>query len=136
MKTQNTGSPITEVPFMLPIMQVGEYRIDLLQRHIRSREGQFLQLTPGEFSLLACLLTQRGQVVGRSTLLAALHPGQDDRLGDLRTVDTLVVRLRRKLERDPAHPELIQTVYGKGYRLALEEELTATPQSQATPLAG
>ena len=121
---------------MLPIMQVGEYRIDLLQRHIRSREGQFLQLTPGEFSLLACLLTQRGQVVGRSTLLAALHPGQDDRLGDLRTVDTLVVRLRRKLERDPAHPELIQTAYGKGYRLALEEELTATPQSQATPLAG
>jgi DNA-binding response OmpR family regulator len=136
MKTQSDRSPLAEVPFMLAIVQLGDYRIDLLQRHIRNRDNQSLQLTPGEFSLLTCLLTQRGRVVGRCTLLAALHPGQEDRLGDLRTVDTLMVRLRRKLERDPAHPVLIQTVYGKGYRLALEEELTATPQSQATPLAG
>lgn len=121
---------------MPAIVQLGDYRIDLLQRHIRNRDNQSLQLTPGEFSLLACLLTQRGQTAGRSTLLAALHPGQHDKLGDRRTVDTLVVRLRRKLERDPAHPVLIQTVYGKGYRLALEEELAATPQAGATPLAG
>lgn len=120
MKSTQDSSPTPGTQLMQSVVHVGRLRIDLLHRHIRTRDNQFLQLTPGEFSLLAGLLAQRGQVVSRSTLLAGLHPGHQEPTGDLRTVDTLVVRMRRKLESDPAHPVLIQTVYGKGYRLALE----------------
>lgn len=118
-------------------IHVGNYRIDLLHRRIRSRDDREVPLTPGEFSLLMGLLEHRGEVVTRHTLLPALQRGQAGNHGDLRTVDTLVVRLRRKLESDdPNQPRLIQTVYGKGYRLALEEELSAAAAAQPEPLAG
>lgn len=118
-------------------IHVGNYRIDLLHRRIRSRDDREVPLTPGEFSLLMGLLEHRGQVVARLTLLPALQRGQPGNHGDLRTVDTLVVRLRRKLESDPARPRLVQTVYGKGYRLALEEELAEdATAAQPEPLAG
>lgn len=111
-------------------VHMGNYRIDLLHRRIRTRDDREVVLTPGEFSLLMGLLEHRGRAVARPTLLSGLHRGQSGELGDQRTVDTLVVRLRRKLECDPSRPRLIQTVYGKGYRLAPEEELAAANAGQ------
>ncbi|MCQ4347257.1 winged helix-turn-helix domain-containing protein [Pseudomonas stutzeri] len=126
---------MTEIHQLGIPVHVGNYRIDLLHRRIRSLDDREVVLTPGEFSLLMGLLERRGEVVARLSLLAALHPGQVGDLGDQRTVDTLVVRLRRKLECDPGQPRLIQTVYGKGYRLAAESELNATGNGQPS-LAG
>ena len=75
-----------------------------------------MPLSTGEFRLLAALLERPGLVLTRDQLLD-LTRGRAAGLFD-RSIDNQVSRLRRKLERDPAHPELIKTVWGGGYVLA------------------
>ncbi|MGA4635415.1 response regulator transcription factor [Pseudomonas solani] len=104
---------------------LGPYRVDLLRRRIADEQGADVSLTAGEFALLIGLIERRGKAVSRHDLLACLRSGADaDDAGDLRTVDTLVARLRRKLELNSNRPQLIQTVYGKGYKLASESEMS------------
>ena len=76
-------------------------------------------LTPTEFALLQVLAQHPGQVLSRMQLLEAAHLGVYD--GVKRTVDVHIHNLRRKLERDPAHPRFIRTVFGAGYRFSSEE---------------
>lgn len=103
---------------------MGSLKVDLLRRRIADSEGRDVSLTGGEFALLIGLLDQRGKPVDRQILLAALrNDSNTEEDGDVRTIDTLIARLRRKLELNPNRPILIQTVYGKGYRLARESEL-------------
>ncbi len=80
---------------------------------------QELSLTPKEFELLQFLMQYPGQVFGRQTLLRQVWGY--DALVDSRVVDTTIQRLRAKIEADPAHPELLQTVRGFGYRLQLSD---------------
>jgi DNA-binding response OmpR family regulator len=68
---------------------------------------------------LQVLVAHPGQVLSRTQLLEAAHLGVYD--GVERTIDVHVHNLRRKLERDPAHPRFIQTVFGAGYRFSSEE---------------
>ena len=73
-------------------------------------------LSTGEFLLLEALLERPGMVLSRDQLLdltRGRHAGPFDR-----AIDNQVCRLRRKLERDPANPKLIATVWGGGYRFA------------------
>jgi DNA-binding response OmpR family regulator len=79
-------------------------------------DGEPREMPPKEFELLRLLLRHPGQVFGRETLLREVW-GYDF-LGDSRTVDVHVQRLRSKIEPDPANPQIIQTVRGFGYRLA------------------
>ncbi len=81
------------------------------------RDGTDLGLTTTEFKLLVALATHRGQVLTREQLLDQVW-GYDF-LGDSRLVDVAVQRLRAKVEADPAHPALIETVRGVGYRCAV-----------------
>lgn len=105
-------------------LKLGRLSVDLLRRRIVDDQGCELILTPGEFTVFIGLIEQRGKPVSRSDLLASLRRGQDgEECIDVRTVDTLIARLRRKLELNANRPHLIQTVYGKGYRLADEREL-------------
>jgi DNA-binding response OmpR family regulator len=76
-------------------------------------------LTPTEFALLHVLVRHPGQVLSRMQLLEAAHLGVYD--GVERTIDVHIHNLRRKLERDPAHPRYIQTVFGAGYRFSSEK---------------
>ncbi len=110
-------------------VRLGRFRVDLLRRRISDAAGQDVVLTPGEFALLIGLIERRGSEVNRQDLMQCLRRGQDDdEEVDARTVDALIVRLRRKLEVNANRPQLIQTVYGKGYRLAAEDEASlATP---------
>lgn len=71
-------------------------------------------LTRQEFALLHLLASHPGIVFGREQLLARLWRGQV--FVTERSVDALVKRLRHKIERNPAEPELILTVWGDGYR--------------------
>jgi len=80
---------------------------------------RIVPLTPTEFALLQVLVRHPGQVLSRTQLLEAAHLGVYD--GVERTVDVHIHNLRRKLERDPAHPRYIQTVFGAGYRFSDEE---------------
>jgi DNA-binding response OmpR family regulator len=77
--------------------------------------GRDLALTATEFRLLLELARRPGQVFTREMLLERVW--NYDYLGDSRLVDVAVQRLRGKVEDDPAHPRLITTVRGVGYRL-------------------
>jgi DNA-binding response OmpR family regulator len=91
--------------------------IDLSGRQV-FRSGHPVDLTPKEFDLLALLARHSGQVLGRETLLERVW-GYDF-VGDSRTVDVHVQRLRRKLEEDPRRPHYLLTVRSIGYKFATD----------------
>jgi DNA-binding response OmpR family regulator len=78
------------------------------------RDGEVVSLTPQEFNLLYVLASNPGLVFTREELLARVWHG--DVFVTDRGVDTLVKRLRRKIEHDPAHPTRVITVWGAGYK--------------------
>jgi two-component system alkaline phosphatase synthesis response regulator PhoP len=75
---------------------------------------ELLDLTPIEFDLLYALARHRGRVLSREQLIEQVWGY--DYYGDERVVDVHIGRLRKKVEDDPAHPALIVTVRGAGYR--------------------
>lgn len=75
--------------------------------------GQPVRLTAKEFDLLQLLITHRGKVYSREALLETVW--KYDYMGDMRTVDVHIRRLREKIERDNAGPEFILTKWGVGY---------------------
>ncbi|NJM96368.1 MAG: response regulator transcription factor [Phormidesmis sp. RL_2_1] len=95
----------------------GELHIDLVQRRVRYM-GEFVDLTPQEFSLLYVLTQAEGEPLTRIDLLRRAWP---DAIDNPRTVDTHVLSLRKKIEPDPRHPDLIQTVRNVGYRICVGE---------------
>lgn len=78
-------------------------------------DGHPIELTPKEYELLRVFLQHPGRAFGRETLLRQVW-GYDF-LGDSRTVDVHIQRLRAKIESDPAQPQVLCTVRGLGYRL-------------------
>src|SRR5213592_3007041 len=80
------------------------------------KAGHEVMLTRKEFDLLLYLLAHRGEVITRERLLDEVWGYE--RFPTTRTVDTHVLRLRRKFEADPEHPRFILTVHGQGYRFA------------------
>jgi two-component system response regulator MtrA len=96
------------------IISVGPVEVDPTGFTAR-KGGQDLSLTATEFRLLLEMARRPGQVFTRELLLQQVW--NYDYLGDSRLVDVAVQRLRAKLEDDPAHPKLIKTVRGVGYRL-------------------
>jgi DNA-binding response OmpR family regulator len=75
-----------------------------------------VELTSLEFDLLHLLAASPGIVFSRRTLLSRVW--KDTTFVTERSVDTLIKRLRRKIETDPADPQLILTVWGTGYKAA------------------
>ena len=95
--------------------QAGAIEVDPA-RHEARVNGKPVELTPREFDLLHALARQPGRVFSRDDLAgAAFGPDYE---GSERTVDAHVKNLRAKIERDPAAPRIILTVFGVGYRLA------------------
>jgi DNA-binding response OmpR family regulator len=79
-------------------------------------DGRALTLTVKEFDLLAHFMRSPGRVYTRSQLLDAVWGGAHD--GYAHTVNSHINRLRAKIERDPAHPQRLLTVWGVGYKFA------------------
>ncbi len=79
------------------------------------KDGQSVELTAKEFDLMELLLRNPGRVYSRENLLNLVWGYEY--VGDYRTVDVHVRRLREKLEKDPANPEYILTKWGVGYYL-------------------
>src|SRR5688572_10064235 len=75
-----------------------------------------IELTTNEFQLLYVLLANPGIVFSREALLRKVW--KDDTFVTVRSVDTLVKRVRKKIEEDPAEPTVILTVWGAGYKAA------------------
>jgi len=95
-------------------IEVGGLSIDPERRSVE-RAGRPVTLTTLEFDLLYFLAARPGRVFSRDALMEQVWGS--DRVVDERSIDSLVSRLRRKLERDPAAPAYLQTVWGAGYRL-------------------
>jgi len=93
----------------------GSLRIDVERRAVEAG-GSPVRLTSLEFDALAFLAARPGRVYTRESLME--HVWGDERFLDTRSIDSLISRLRRKLERDPSHPAYVQTVWGAGYRFA------------------
>ncbi|MDX9719456.1 MAG: response regulator transcription factor [Myxococcota bacterium] len=97
---------------------VGPLSIDLRSRTV-SRNGIDLNLTSKEFELL-CFFVQRPRVVASRSQILNQVWGYDYE-GTERTIDNFVRALRTKIEEDPTHPKLIETVFGVGYRWSAAE---------------
>ncbi len=81
------------------------------------KDGVAIELTSSEFALLHSLACNPNRALGRERLIEMIQ-GQTTARQELvtaRSIDVQIMRLRRVLEKDPAHPRLIQTVWGKGY---------------------
>ncbi len=118
------------------MLQVGRFDIDLLAREVASA-GERVELTTKEFDLLAYLAVRPGHVFDREQLLNAVWRSASE-WQSAATVTEHIRRLRKKLEVDPAHPEILTTVRGAGYRLDLptaETEPEAEPMGQVGQIA-
>ena len=82
--------------------------------------GQRIELTHHEFTLLHALMAAPGKVFSRDELLAFLYPNRESIVID-RVVDVHIGKVRQKVEEDPANPAFILTVRGSGYRFAEDE---------------
>ena len=90
-------------------------RVDRVRHEVRV-EGELTELPPKEFDLLAILVENAGRVLTRSLLIDEVWGS--DYVGDTKTLDVHIRRLRTRIEHDPNDPERIQTVRGVGYRFA------------------
>jgi DNA-binding response OmpR family regulator len=107
---RRSGGPLTE-----RVLEVGELRIDPGKRTVE-RAGRPVPLTTLEFDLLYFLAARPGRVFSREALMEQVWGS--DRVVDDRSIDSLVSRVRRKLEADPSRPRYVQTVWGAGYRFS------------------
>lgn len=96
------------------------WKLDQRSRSLRDPEGAAVDLSGAEYDLLLVFLEHPGRVLSRETILE-LSRGRLGSPSD-RSVDTLVSRLRRKLEPPESHPPVIKTVRGAGYMLASKVE--------------
>jgi two-component system response regulator RegX3 len=94
-------------------LKVGDVRLDV-SRHECVVRGDEVKLPLKEFELLEMLLANAGRVVSRDTLIDRVWGL--DYVGDTKTLDVHIKRLRSRVEADPAHPVLITTIRGVGYR--------------------
>jgi DNA-binding response OmpR family regulator len=99
----------------LPPLLVRGIEIDSERRRVRV-EGRDVELTDQEFRLLHLLASHEGIVFSREALLAKIWRG--DTFVTMRSVDTLIKRLRHRIEPDPARPRFLLTVWGVGYKFA------------------
>ena len=92
-----------------------EVTMDPIRREIRIR-NEPVDLTKQEFDVLYLLASRPGIVFSREALLTRLWNG--DAFITARTIDTVISRIRKKIERDPQDPELLLTAWGVGYKYA------------------
>jgi two-component system, OmpR family, response regulator len=96
------------------------WELNLRTRRLTGRDGAEVPLSNGEFNLLAALLATANRVVTRDQLIE-MSRRYDNEVYD-RAVDVQILRLRRKIESNPAEPHIIVTERGVGYRIAVPVE--------------
>ena len=102
-----------DVELVPDVVEAGGVRMDV-ERHEVAVDGQPVRLALKEFELLEMLLRNAGRVMTRGQLIDRIWGA--DYVGDTKTLDVHVKRLRAKLETDPGNPEHLLTVRGLGYK--------------------
>ena len=98
---------------MLNVVEAGPVRMDV-ERHVVTVDGHQVAMPLKEFDLLELLLRNAGRVLTRGQLIDRVWGA--DYVGDTKTLDVHVKRLRAKIEPDPANPKYLVTVRGLGYK--------------------
>jgi two-component system, OmpR family, response regulator RegX3 len=106
-------APVAEV------IEIGDVRLDH-ERHEVTIRGEVVKLPLKEFELLALLLENAGRVLTRDVLIDRVWGS--DYVGDTKTLDVHVKRLRSKVEADPADPQSIVTIRGLGYKFEVPRQ--------------
>ncbi|MGL6362413.1 response regulator [Aeromonas veronii] len=115
-RTQAETQPAAET--LTRDLRFDRWQLDVNRRELVDEDGVGLSLSTAEFDLLKVFLERPQRVLSRDQLLD-LARGREAVAFD-RAIDTLVSRLRRKLERDPKNPELIKTIWGGGYMFSAD----------------
>ena len=102
------------------VTRFGDWVLDFSTRTLRSADDRPCALTPSEFALLEAFVRNANKVLTRDRLLESLRGDNADVFD--RTIDVLILRLRRKIERNPCHPEFIRTERGIGYVFCTQPE--------------
>jgi len=101
-----------------PVVRAGEIEIDLA-RHVVSRDGEEVRLTPTEYDLLAYLAMNAGRVLTHSSILGHVWGWAES--NNVEYLRVYMLQLRKKLEENPRHPKYLLTEPGVGYRFTLGE---------------
>ena len=94
------------------------WKLDVVRRELRDPDDVLVDLTSGEFDLLAALIERPNRLMTRDLLLDITKGRQADVFD--RSIDITISRLRQKIEEDPKNPQFIKTVRGKGYIFTAE----------------
>ncbi len=97
-------------------LRLGDVEVDFSHLEIR-RRGRPMAISHRAFTLLAALAAAEGQILSRDRLIDAIWG--PDQVANYRSIDNLVVKLRRAIEADPQNPRHLLTVHGTGYRLVV-----------------
>lgn len=118
VRTLLRRSARTAAPVGSDVVEWGRVRLDF--RQFRCWIGdEAVELSAKEFEILKDFSSRPGEVVRREDLLERVWGYSPDNLPSTRTVDNFLMKLRQKLEEDPANPRLLVSVRGAGYRLEL-----------------
>jgi two-component system, OmpR family, response regulator len=102
-----------QVPNPIARVRVGDLFLDLDTHRLLQSDGSELRITATEFELLAAFARNPNRVLSRERLLDLAHSGDSEPFD--RSIDVRIARIRRKVERDPEKPQVIQTIRGAGY---------------------
>jgi DNA-binding response OmpR family regulator len=109
---QVVGHPVPEVPDAIEFQGI---RLDF-RKFEASRKGEEIELSTREFQLLRYFWQRRGEVILREDILQDIWGYTPDNMPTTRTIDNHIVKLRQKLEDDPAEPRIILSIRGAGYK--------------------
>jgi two-component system alkaline phosphatase synthesis response regulator PhoP len=100
------------------LLQRGPFSVDL-ERHEAAFEGELLDLSPRDFTLLVHLMQKAPQVIGPKELVQVVRQYEPEHMQEAREIIKWYIhRLRQKVEPDPSNPRYILNVRGVGYRFA------------------
>ncbi|MBX3584829.1 MAG: response regulator transcription factor [Rhizobiaceae bacterium] len=102
------------------IIAFGDFKADLDGRMVTGRGGTILDLAKSEFDVLEVFLTRCNRLLSRAAISDAIGFAEDPESS--RAVDIRIMRLRKKIEDDPANPKFLRTVRGEGYIFSLPDE--------------
>jgi two-component system, OmpR family, response regulator len=113
LRRARTQATVADAIAQVRAYRFGGWELNIGLRRLKSADGRTVELTNGEFSLLAALVATPQRILTREQLLdlSRLHNAE---VYD-RSIDVQILRLRRKIEADSAHPQFIKTERGVGY---------------------
>ena len=113
LRRARVQASVSEAIARVRAYRFGGWELNVGLRKLKASDGRSVELTNGEFSLLAAFVSSPRRILSRDQLLdlSRLHNAE---VYD-RSIDVQILRLRRKIESDPTHPQFIRTERGAGY---------------------